>query len=214
MPAGVEHRVPQSPKLTRKHWGPSRRYAPHGAHSTPAPATRDGVTARLIQPRRRASLATVAERRGRPMARPVRPRPPTAGASPTPRRALDTEIPRPRRDAQPATPPTGLTSRARTGVRPRGGSLPPSDEPDPRTVLPGAMAGPTPSVGNPTTSVVGGCQPTAQFCGLPSRNERRVGENLCDRAGYRPLVRSRHRGRSNGAEYLPNGSKMGLVLPV
>jgi len=38
--------VTQSPKPIRKHWGPSRRDAPHGAHSTPAPEKRDGVTAR------------------------------------------------------------------------------------------------------------------------------------------------------------------------
>ena len=36
--------------------------------------------------------------------------------------------------------------------------MPPSDGPDLRTVLLGAMAGPTPNAGNPTTSVVGGCQ--------------------------------------------------------
>ena len=61
MPVRVERSVPQSPKLIRKHWGPSRRDAPHGAHSTPTPATRNGVTARPIQPRRRASLPTVAK---------------------------------------------------------------------------------------------------------------------------------------------------------
>jgi len=44
-PFGVEHSVTQSPKPTWKHWGPSRRNAPPGAHSTLAPATRDRVTA-------------------------------------------------------------------------------------------------------------------------------------------------------------------------
>ena len=152
--------VTQSPKPIRKHWGPSRRHASHDASSTPAPGTRDGVTARPIQPRRRASLSTVAQRTGRPMARPVRPRPRTAGASPTTRRgrALCKEIQRPYQGAEPATPLAGLTYRARTGVHPSGGSLPPSDGRDPRTVLLGAMAGPTPNAGNPTTSVVGGCQ--------------------------------------------------------
>ena len=58
---GVECSVPQSPKSIRKHWGPSRRDAPYGAYSTPTPATRDGVTARPIQPRRRTSLSTVAK---------------------------------------------------------------------------------------------------------------------------------------------------------
>ena len=38
--------VAQSPKPIRKHWGPSRRHALPGAHTTPAPATRDEVTAR------------------------------------------------------------------------------------------------------------------------------------------------------------------------
>ena len=46
MPDGVERPVTQSPKPTWKHWGLSRRHAPPGAHSTPTPATRDGVTAR------------------------------------------------------------------------------------------------------------------------------------------------------------------------
>ena len=46
LPDGVEGPVPQSPKPIRKHWGPSRRHASHDASSTPAPGTRDGVTAR------------------------------------------------------------------------------------------------------------------------------------------------------------------------
>ena len=70
--SGSYSAVTQSPKPTWKHWGPSRRHAPHGGHSTSAPATRDGVTVRPIQPRRRASLSAVTERTGRPMARPVR----------------------------------------------------------------------------------------------------------------------------------------------
>jgi len=41
------------------------------------------------------SLSTVVERTGRPMARPVRPRPRTAGASPMWFRALCKEIPCP-----------------------------------------------------------------------------------------------------------------------
>jgi len=57
--------VTQPPKPIRKHWGPSRRHASHDASSTPAPATRDGVTARPIQPRRRASLSTVVVRKTR-----------------------------------------------------------------------------------------------------------------------------------------------------
>jgi len=57
--------VTQPPKPIWKHRGPSRRYAPPGAHSTPAPATRDGVTARPIQPRRRASLPIVVVRKTR-----------------------------------------------------------------------------------------------------------------------------------------------------
>ena len=44
MPVGVDCPATRSPKPTRKHRGPSRRYAPSGAYSTPAPATRDGVT--------------------------------------------------------------------------------------------------------------------------------------------------------------------------
>ena len=98
------------------------------------------------------------QRAGRPMARPVSVRAQTVDGRPMRYRTLCKEIPCPYRDTQHATPFAGLTYRARTGVRPRGGSLPPSDGPDPRPVLPGAMAGPTPSAGNSTTSVVGGCQ--------------------------------------------------------
>jgi hypothetical protein len=164
---GVERSAIQSPEPIRKHWGPSRRYAPRGAHSTPPPATRDGVAARLIQPRRRASLPTVVvrktqasfvmtrdfvsrttERTGRPMARPMSARRQMAGGRPVRYRALCKRIPRPCRDAQYATPCKGPTYRAQTGVHPLGRILPPSDGPNPRTVLPGAMAGPTPSVGN------------------------------------------------------------------
>ena len=94
MPVRVERSVTQSPKLIRKHWGPSRRDAPHGAYSTPAPATRDGVTVRPIQPRRRASLATVATRRGRPMARPVSGRRQMAAGRPVRYRALYERTPR------------------------------------------------------------------------------------------------------------------------
>ena len=50
MRAGVDGLVTQSSKPIRVQWGPPRRDAPRGAHSTPAPATRDGVTARPIQP--------------------------------------------------------------------------------------------------------------------------------------------------------------------
>ena len=157
-PFGVERLVTHSPKPIRKHWGPSRRHASHDASSTPAPATRDGVTARPIQPRRRGSLSTVAQRTGRPMARPVSIRASTADGRPMRYRALCERIPCLCRGTQHATPCKGPKYRAQTGVRPRGGSLPPSAGADPRTVLPGAMAAPTPSAGNPTTSFVGGCQ--------------------------------------------------------
>ena len=74
-----------------------------------------------------------------------------AGGRPMQSRTLCKEIPCPCWDAEPATPLTGLTYRARTGVHPWGGILPPPGGSDPRTVLPGAMAAPTPSArwGNP-----------------------------------------------------------------
>ena len=159
MPVGVERMVAQSPKPIREPLGvlPADTH-PCGAHSTPAPATRDGATARPIQPLRRASLATVVvrktrasfvmtrdsvsrttERRGRSMAPPVRPRPRTVGASPALCRALCKEIPRPCRDAEPATPLAGLTYRVRTGVHPRDGILPPSDARNDTPVFSGCL---------------------------------------------------------------------------
>ena len=69
----------------------------------------------------------VTERRGRPMARPVSARRHMVDGPPMRYRTLRTEIPRPCRDIEPATPLAGLTYRVRTGVRPRGGIVPPSD---------------------------------------------------------------------------------------
>ena len=140
--------VTQSPKPTWKHWGPSRRYAPRGAHSTPAPATRDGVTARPIQPRRRASLPAVAERAGRPMARPVRPRLRTAGASPTTRRdrALCKEI---------ASPSGGVIRHT-----PRGAHVPSTNRSTPtrrNLASVGVGTDPTPNAGKPRCKRRGGC---------------------------------------------------------
>jgi hypothetical protein len=158
MSVGVERPVTQSPKPTRKHWGPSRRHAPPGAHSTPAPATRDGVTARPIQPRRRASLATVAERRGRPMARPVSARRQMAGGRPTRRRALCTEI---------ASPSGGVTRHTPLGAHvpstnrstPLGWNLAPVGRTERHIPLLGVSACATPNVrlGKPRRSRRGGC---------------------------------------------------------
>ena len=148
--------VTQSPKPIRKHWGPSRRHASHDASSTPAPATRDGVTARPIQPRRRASLSTVAQRAGRPMARPVSVHAQTVDGRPMQYRTLCKEIPRPCWDAEPATPPRGAhvpsTNRS-TPMRRNLASV-------------GVGAGPTPSVRKPRRGRRGGCH-TDPHCPSP-----------------------------------------------
>ncbi len=136
MPAWVERRRDSSAETNpRTHWGPLRRYgrtppstarghngegrqlwcAKSNVLTLPVPPleravnarVRERVTARPIQPLRRLSLATVAERRGRPMARPVRPRPRTAGASPMLFRALCKEIPCPSRTPNPPHPSRG-----------------------------------------------------------------------------------------------------------
>ena len=157
VPTGTRYLLAQRPTLHRT---TGRRLAAtgHGPCHRPAcpPWSFERREASFVMTRDSVSRTT--ERAGRPMARPVSVHAQTVDGRPMRFRALCKEIPRPCRDAESATPLAGLTYRARTGVHPPGGSLPPSDGPDPRTILPGAMAGPTPNAGNPTTSVVGGCQ--------------------------------------------------------
>jgi len=126
MAAGVEHRANSSAEINPgTTWGPPRRHAPHGAYTTPTPATRDGVTARrnptptVLEPVHRGRKDRQADGTARA--------PPTAnggGESDAVSGAVQGDTVSLRGYRIRHTVSRRLTYRARTGVHPRGGILP------------------------------------------------------------------------------------------
>ena len=151
LPDGVEGPVPQSPKPIRKHWGPSRRHASHDASSTPAPATRDGVTARL-NPTPSACEPAHRGRTGRQADGTARVRPPSNGG-----RSPDAVSGAVQGD-------TASLPGRRTRHTPRGAHVPSTNRSTPmrrNLASVGVGTGPTPSAGKPRRSRRGGCHTAA-----------------------------------------------------